>query len=171
MSFVTTVTCARYIKDDYPPFLYIRGDFASEHVARVSDNGDRMRSSIKTEINALAKAKPLARCLASGVPAMDCGWENLFADDADSGSLCNSLVAGSSRRQRSGHSDFQIGLQFRTQRYFSQAMLAGNSHHNLQLACDCEQGARPHICPIVLLPKITKYDIISVYYASILRHI
>jgi hypothetical protein len=140
MSFVTTVTCARYIKDDYPPFLYIRGDFASEHVARVSDNGDRMRSSIKTKINALAKAKPLGRCLASGVPAMDCGWENLFADDADSGSLCNSLVAG-------------------------------NSHHNLQLACDCEQGARPHICPIVLLPKITKYDIISVYYASILRHI
>ena len=85
MSFVTTVTCARYIKGNYPSFFYIRGDFASEHVARVSDNGDRMRSSIKTEINALAKAKPLARCLASGVPAMDCGWENLIATVMTSG--------------------------------------------------------------------------------------
>ena len=56
MSFVTTVTCARAIKDDYPSFLYIRGDFASEHVARVSDNGDRMRGRIKTEVNILAKA-------------------------------------------------------------------------------------------------------------------
>ena len=77
MSFVTTVTCARNIKGDYPSFFYIRGDFAYEHVARVSDNGDRMRGRIKTEVNTLAKAKPLARCLASGVPAMDCGWENL----------------------------------------------------------------------------------------------
>ena len=78
MSFVTTVTCARNIKDDYPSFFYIRGDFASEHVARVSDNGDRMRGRIKTEVNTLAKAKPLGRCLASGVPAMDCSWENLY---------------------------------------------------------------------------------------------
>lgn len=83
MSFVTTVTCARNIKDDYPSFLYIRGDFASEHVARVSDNGDRMRGSIKTALNPLAKAKPLGRCLASGVPAMDCGWENLALPVSD----------------------------------------------------------------------------------------
>jgi hypothetical protein len=162
MSFVTTVTCARYIKDDYPPFLYIRGDFASEHVARVSDNGDRMRSSIKTEINALAKAKPLGRCLASGVPAMDCGWENLFADDADSGSLCNSLVAGSSRGRQSGHSDFQIGLQFRTKRYFSDGLSRVRSGPFLQAACDFQQGGSTHICPIVLLPKITKCDILSI---------
>jgi hypothetical protein len=80
VSFVTTVTCARNIKGDYPSFLYIIGDFASEHVARVSDNGDRMRGSIKAELNALAKANPLGRCLASGVPAMDCGWENLVSD-------------------------------------------------------------------------------------------
>ena len=85
MSFVTTVTCARNIKDDYPSFLYIRGDFASEHVARVSDNGDRMRGRIKTEVNTLAKANPLGRCLASGVPAMDCGWENLIATVMTSG--------------------------------------------------------------------------------------
>jgi hypothetical protein len=70
MSFVTTVTCARYIKGNYPSFLYIRGDFACEHVARVSDNGDRMQSRIKTELNPLAKTKPLGRCLASGVPAL-----------------------------------------------------------------------------------------------------
>ena len=68
MSFVTTVTCARNIKDDYPSFFYIRGDFASERVARVSDNGDRMQGSIKTELNTLAKAKPLGRCPASAYP-------------------------------------------------------------------------------------------------------
>ena len=68
MSFVTTVTCARNIKGDYPSFFYIRGDFASEHVARVSDNGDKMQSRIKTELNPLAKAKPLGRCLASAYP-------------------------------------------------------------------------------------------------------
>lgn len=162
MSFVTTVTCARYIKDDYPSFLYIRGDFASEHVARVSDNGDRMRGSIKTEINALAKANPLGRCLASGVPAMDCGWENLFADDADSGSLCNSLVAGNSHCQQSGHLDFSIRLKFKTKRYSSNGASRVRSCLFLQAACDFQQGARPHICPIVLLPKTTKYDILSV---------
>jgi hypothetical protein len=70
VSFVTTVTCARNIKGDYPSFLYIGGDFASEHVARVSDNGDRRQGSTKTELNTLAKAKLLGRCLASGVPAL-----------------------------------------------------------------------------------------------------
>lgn len=89
MSFVTTVTCARYIKDDYPPFLYIRGDFASEHVARVSDNGDRMRSSIKTEISPLADLNTLHRCLASRVPAMDCGWENLSLSGGATFHYCN----------------------------------------------------------------------------------
>ena len=170
------------------PLFYIRGDFASEHIARVSDNGDRKRSSIKTEISPPATLNTLHRCLASRVPAMDCGWENLlivigvfvhglhvkfhlsiifgsrdstrwyptilkvithlffklsqgvFSDYVISqifrhstnhislGASSNPCLAGTLSRQRSGHSDFQIGLQFRTQRYFSNAMLAGGSH-------------------------------------------
>ena len=79
----------------------------------------------------------------------------------DSGSLCNSLVAGTCSRQQSGFSDFKIRLKFRTKRYSSDGLSRIRSGPFLQAACDFQQGGSTHICLIVLLTKITNYDILS----------
>jgi hypothetical protein len=242
MSFVTTVTCARYIKGNYPSFLYIRGDFASEHVARVSDNGDRMQGKDRSSLLFFKFAAPTfcnpigvsgrlnliffqhPKCSISEINPLyiaqvfhltghqkqnlasffgnfiklciiwKCVFTNYFV--RKNYSSLPKILHGFSRDiirrdqhqydgnishtetiltvdpfatissrvrsgcQQSGHSDFQIRLKFRTKRYSSDSLSRVRSCCNLQAACDFQQGGSTHICPILPLPKITKYDIL-----------
>jgi hypothetical protein len=87
------------------------------------------------------------------------------------GSYCNNVVWGCSLRQQSGHSDFQIRLKFRAKRYSSHAMHAGSWHDQRDLASNSKQGGGCCFCALPPLVKYQNSDILSVCYASILRHI
>lgn len=80
-----------------------------------------------------------------------------------SGSIRNKYVWDCSLYQRSNHSGFKIGSEFITKRFSSVSLSRVRSGRNLQAACSFQQGGSTHICPIALLPKITKCDILSVF--------
>ena len=67
-----------------------------------------------------------------------------------SSSYCNNVVWGCSRRQQSGHSDFQIRLKFSAKRYSSHALHVGNSDHNAFLATGLIEFSRQNVSQYLL---------------------